>query len=207
MDGSSSILCSYAPNRLDFLTETTHFMISATKIQPEQQAKGSSDGEGDLRENRLRVLTGSLREAGGAAVAVTTVLKVRKRSRRVRTYGTLSNERSLLDGLGKEKLYDSQVGGLQGGKDTFALPSCSSCQLFHANDRHVKLHENLEMRYGTEKERNQEKLFQLSMEKSDVWRMPVYPVYDDAFCAAASATSRGTFRSYLEDSKFMYRKE
>lgn len=57
-----------------------------------------------------------------------------------------------------EKLYDSQVGGLQGGKDTFALPSCSSCQLFHANDRHVKLHENLEMRYGTEKERNQEKV-------------------------------------------------
>lgn len=55
-----------------------------------------------------------------------------------------------------EKRCDSQVGGLHGGKDTFALPSCSSCQLFHASDRHVKLHENLEMRYGTEKERRQE---------------------------------------------------
>lgn len=49
------------------------------------------------------------------------------------------------------KLCESQVGGLQEGKDTFALPSCSSCQLFHANDRHVKLHENLETRYGTKK--------------------------------------------------------
>jgi len=43
-----------------------------------------------------------------------------------------------------EKLCESQVGGPQGGKDTLALPSCSSCQLFHANDRHMKLHENLE---------------------------------------------------------------
>lgn len=42
------------------------------------------------------MLTGSLREAGGAAVAVTTVLKVRKRSRGVRTYGNRANS---LDGM------------------------------------------------------------------------------------------------------------
>lgn len=48
-----------------------------------------------MRENRLRVHTGSLRETGAAA-AVMAVLKEKRSSHRVRTYGNSAN---LLDGV------------------------------------------------------------------------------------------------------------